>query len=118
MGVIGPDGNSVGNTDQRSKIGTINLAPTYTHVISTDSVANLGFYFRRDSYNYYPSNNPFADYAVDQQQETIGQKRSLTNAGVHADVSYVKGINNVKLGGMYEQTFLRENDSVGLVDPA
>ncbi|MGA8939175.1 MAG: TonB-dependent receptor [Acidobacteriaceae bacterium] len=117
VGVIGPNGQRLGNTDQRSKIGTVNLAPTYTHVLSTRSVANLGFYFRQDSYNYYPSNNPFADYAPEQQQETIGQMRTLTNAGVHADVSYVKGINNAKLGGMYEQTFLRENDNVGVVDP-
>jgi hypothetical protein len=117
LNVIGPDGNPVGDTDQRSKIGTINISPTYTHVISTNSVANLGFYFRRDSYNYYPSNNPFADYAVDQQQETISQARTLTNAGVHADVSYVKGIHNVKLGGMYEQTLLRENDNIGVIDP-
>ena len=114
LNVIGPDGTPVGDTDQRSKIGTVNISPTYTHIISADSVANLGFYFRRDTYNYYPSNNPFADYAVDQQQETISQYRTLTNAGVHGDVSYVKGINNVKFGGVYEQTFLRENDNVGV----
>jgi hypothetical protein len=115
--VIGPDGNPVGNTDQRSKIGTINFSPTYTHIINDRSVANLGFYIRRDAYNYYPSNNPLADYALDQQQETITQARSLTNVGAHADVSYVHGINNAKLGGMYEQTFLRENDNIGIVDP-
>jgi hypothetical protein len=117
VNVIGPNGTSVGNTDQRSKIGTVNVSPTYTHIINTQSVANLGFYFRRDTYNYYPSNNPFADYALDQQQETISQLRTLTNAGVHADVSYVHGINNAKLGVMYEQTFLRENDNLGVVDP-
>jgi hypothetical protein len=117
VGVVGPDGSPVGNTDQRSKIGTINFSPTFTHVINNDSDANLGFYVRRDSYNYYPSNNPFADFALDQQQETISQVRSLTNVGVHADVSYVHGVNNAKLGGMYEQTFLRENDNIGVVDP-
>ena len=46
------------------------------------------------------------------------QDRSLTNAGVHADISYVSGHNNVKAGGMYQQTFLRENDTLGIVDPA
>ena len=89
----------------------------YTHIFNSDSVANIGFYLRRDTYNYYPSNNPFADYALDQQQETISQVRTLTNMGVHADISYVHGVNNAKLGGMYEQTFLRENDNIGLVDP-
>ncbi len=47
----------------------------------------------------------------------MAQQRSLTNAGVHADISYVRGHNNFKLGGMYEQTFLRENDQIGIVDP-
>ncbi|QMV19599.1 TonB-dependent receptor [Granulicella sp. 5B5] len=117
IGVVDPNGNVIGNTDQRSKIGTINFSPTFTHVISDDSVANIGVYVRRDAYNYYPSNNPFADYALDQQQETISQYRTLTNMGVHADISYVHGINNAKLGGVYEQTLLRENDSVGVVDP-
>ena len=115
--VLSLNGTPVGNADQRSKIGTVNISPSYTHIFNVDSVANLGFYLRRDSYNYYPSNDPFADYALDQQQETIGQLRTLTNAGVHADVSYVHGINNAKIGGMYEQTFLRENDNVGVVDP-
>ncbi len=46
------------------------------------------------------------------------QDRSLTNTGVHSDISYVSGHNNVKLGGMYQQTFLRENDTLGIVDPA
>ena len=32
----------VGNTDQRSKIGTFNISPTYTRVISNDSVFNFG----------------------------------------------------------------------------
>jgi hypothetical protein len=118
IGVIDPNGNNVGNTDQRSKIGTINFSPTYTHVINREAVANLGFYVRRDAYNYYPSNNPFADYALDQQQETVSQFRTLTNTGVHGDISYVKGVNNTKLGGSYTQTFLRENDNIGIVDPA
>jgi len=52
---------NVGNTDQHSKIGTYNIAPTYTHIISTDSVLNFGGYVRKDGYNYYPSGNPLAD---------------------------------------------------------
>src|ERR1019366_3689747 len=45
---------SVGDADQRSKIGTFNISPTYTRVISNNSVMNLGAYIRRDNYNYYP----------------------------------------------------------------
>src|SRR5271154_4595509 len=106
---------NVGNTDQRSKIGTFDIAPTYTRTIGNNSVFNFGPYIRRDQYNYYPSGNPLADSGPIQNQ-TIGQNRSLTNAGVHTDVSYVKGINNIKIGANYSQTFLRENDTLGLVN--
>jgi hypothetical protein len=109
-------GNPYGNTDQRSKIGTVDISPSITHIVNDAVVANFGVYLRRDAYNYYPSNNPLADFAPDQQQETVAQQRSLTNAGTHADISYVKGVNNVKLGGNYAQTFLRENDQIGIVD--
>ena len=47
----------------------------------------------------------------------MAQQRSLTNVGVHSDISYTKGVNNVKIGGMYQQTFLRENFQIGIVDP-
>ncbi|HKR28187.1 MAG TPA: TonB-dependent receptor, partial [Acidobacteriaceae bacterium] len=60
-----------GPTDQRSKIGTVNLAPSFTHVLSTNSVWNLGFYYRRDAYNYYPSGDPLADLGPI-QTTTIG----------------------------------------------
>ncbi len=106
---------NVGNTDQRSKIGTFNIAPTYTRTIGNNSVFNFGPYIRKDQYNYYPSNNPLADLGPIQTQ-SISQNRSLTNAGVHSDISYVKGIHNIKLGGMYSQTFLRENDSLGIIN--
>ncbi|MDE1154297.1 MAG: TonB-dependent receptor [Acidobacteriaceae bacterium] len=117
IGVLDQDGNNVGNTDQRSKIGTIDFSPTWTHIINNDAVANFGVYVRRDSYDYYPSNDPLADWIPDQQQETVGQSRSLLNTGVHADVSYARGIHNAKIGGMYAQTFLDENDRIGVVDP-
>src|SRR6266702_1713270 len=106
---------NVGNTDQRSKIGTFNIAPTYTRTIGNNSVFNFGPYIRKDQYNYYPSNNPLADLGPIQTQ-SISQNRSLTNAGVHSDISYVKGINNIKLAAMYSQTFLRENDSLGIIN--
>ena len=107
---------NVGNTDQRSKIGTFDIAPTYTRTIGNNSVFNFGPYVRRDQYNYYPSGNPLADLGPPNlQNQTIAQNRSLTNAGVHTDYSYVKGINNIKIGANYSQTFLRENDTLGLV---
>jgi hypothetical protein len=110
-------GNPVGSTDQRSQIKTFNFAPSWTRLINANSVFTLGGFFRRDAYNYYPSNNPSADFSS-VQQETIAQNRTLANAGVRSDFSYVKGIHNVKLGVVYQQTFLNENDSLGIVDPA
>jgi hypothetical protein len=108
----------VGNTDQRSKIVTFNIAPEYTRTIGSYSVLNFGVYVRRDGYNYYPSNDLFADLGPPNlQNETIAQARSLTNAGLHSDFSYVRGINNIKVGTTYDQTFLRENDTLGIVAP-
>jgi hypothetical protein len=110
-----PTFGSVGNADQRSKIVTFNVAPTYTRTIGSAAVFNFGGYIRRDNYNYYPSGNPLADLGPI-QNETISQARSLTNAGVRTDISYVKGIHNIKVGAVYQQTFLRENDPLALVN--
>jgi hypothetical protein len=114
----GPNGSAVGPTDQRSKIGTFNIAPSWTHVLNPNSVFTLGAFVRRDDYNYYPSNNPFADLGPPSlQRQSVGQNRTLTNAGLRSDISYVHGINEIKAGGTYEQTFLNENDTLGIVDP-
>jgi len=108
---------NVGNADQRSKIETMNVSPTYTRVIGNNTVFNLGAFVRRDEYHYYPSGNPLADLGpVNLQTSSIEQYRTLTNAAVHSDVSYAKGIHTAKAGAQYGQTFIRENDSLGVVD--
>jgi Carboxypeptidase regulatory-like domain len=118
-GGIGPNGLVVGPTDQRSKIGTFNIAPSWTRLLRTNTVFTLGGWVRRDAYNYYPSSNPFADLGPPSlQRQTVGQSRSLTNVGMRSSLSYVKGIHNVKGGVTYQQTFLDEDDTVGIVDPA
>ncbi|HXO88714.1 MAG TPA: TonB-dependent receptor [Candidatus Acidoferrales bacterium] len=115
---IGPNGLAVGPTDQRSQIRTFNVAPTWTRLISTNTVLTLGAFVRHDQYNYYPSDNPFADLGPQSlQRETVSQLRFLTNAGARANLSYVKGIHNIKAGVTYEQTVLREHDRLGIVDP-
>jgi len=111
-------GQPVGAADQRSQIRTFNVAPTFTHLIGSNAVVTLGAFVRRDQYNYYPSDNPFADLGpTDLQRETVSQLRFLTNAGLRGDISYVKGINNIKAGVTYMQTFLREHDNLAIVDP-
>ena len=116
-GGLGPDGLPVGPTDQRSQIKTFNIAPSWTRLINTNTVFTLGAFVRRDQFNYYPSPNPFADLAPGLQQETLSQDRTLTNAGLRSDISYVKGIHNVKAGATYQQTFLDERNRFGIVDP-
>jgi len=116
LNVLDPNGNNLGQTDERSKISTFNIAPTWTRLISSSAILNAGAFVRRDQYDYYPSENPFANFGPI-NSETIAQNRKLTNAGVHADVSYVKGMHNVKAGVLYEHTFLDENDHLGIIDP-
>ena len=116
-GGLGPNGLPVGPADQRSEIKTFNIAPSWTHLINANTVFTLGAFVRHDQFNYYPSNNPFADLAPDLQQETLAQDRSLTNMGARSDISYAKGIHNVKAGASYQQTFLDEHDQFGIVDP-
>lgn len=108
---------NVGNTDQRSKINTFNIAPTFTHVISNTAVLNFGLFARKDDYDYFPSHNPLTDLGpLNLQTSSISQYRTLTNTGAHADYTYAKGIQNLLLGAEYEQTFLREHDALGIID--
>jgi hypothetical protein len=111
-------GAPLGPTDQRSKIQTFNIAPTWTHTLSPSAVLNLTGFVRRDAFNYYPSNDPFDDLGpANLQRETVGQHRTLLNAGALANVTYTRGIHNIKAGIGYEQTFLNENDQLGIIDP-
>ncbi len=114
-GTANPVFGNVGNTDQRSKIETFNVAPTYTHTFGANAVLNFAPYVRHDQYNYYPSNNLLADLGP-VGTESIEQQRQLTNAGVHSDVSLVHGRNTIKMGAVYSHTFLREHDRIGIVD--
>jgi hypothetical protein len=113
-----PTFGTVGDTDQRSKIGTYNIAPTYTRIINNNSVFNFGAFVRHDDYNYYPSHNPLADLGPPNlQTSSIAQNRTLTNVGLHTDLSYAHGIHTLKAGLQFSHTFLRENDSLGIVEP-
>ena len=116
-GGLGPNGQVVGSQDQRSQIRTFNIAPTWTRLLNPHTVFTFGGFVRQDQYNYYPSGNPFADLTPDLQLQTVGQNRTLTNLGLRASVSYVKGIHNLKIGANYMDTILTEKDTIGIVDP-
>ncbi|HZP22082.1 MAG TPA: TonB-dependent receptor [Terriglobales bacterium] len=111
-------GAPLGPSDQRSKIETFNIAPTWSHTLSTNALLNVSGYARRDSFNYYPSQDPFNDLdSPDLQRQTIAQQRTLLDAGALANITYTKGIHNLKAGVGYQQWFLDENDQLGIVDP-
>jgi Carboxypeptidase regulatory-like domain len=116
-GGLGPNGQIVGSQDQRSRIGTFNIAPSWTRLINNETVLTVGAFVRRDEYNYYPSADTAADHTPELQSETISQYRTLTNAGIRSSVSYVKGKNNIKAGITFENTALKENDKFGIVNP-
>ncbi|HST11259.1 MAG TPA: TonB-dependent receptor [Terriglobales bacterium] len=114
---LDPNGHSVGPTDQHAQIKTFNIAPSWVRLININTVLTVGGFVRRDQYDYYPSNNPYADLQFGLQSQSVGQDRLLTNGGLRSTISYVKGIHNVKAGAVYQQTFLDEHDRLGIVDP-
>jgi len=109
---------NLGDTDQHSKIGTFNVSPTFTHVIGNNAVLNLGAFVRKDLYLYFPSEDHLADLGpANLQTSSIYQNRTLMNTAIHSDLTYSRGIQTIKAGVQYGQTFVRENDSLGIVDP-
>ena len=101
------------NQDQRQRVLSFNIAPGYQHVFNARTLITVDTFVRRDQVDYYPSRDPFND-----QPATLAQQRFLTNYGVKADVSYVRGGHNIKFGTQIMQTRLKEDFSLGLTDPA
>ncbi len=98
--------------DQNQLVRSINIAPGYVHIFSPNSVLTINPYFRRDQVQYFPSATVFADSPT-----TISQRRSLTNAGMRTDLSYVRGKHNSKFGAQFSHTFLTEAFQFGITDP-
>jgi hypothetical protein len=98
--------------DQRQRVTTFNIAPGYVHIFNSSTVLSINPFYRVDNVNFYPSSNPFDD-----QTATYNQHRRLANYGVRADVSYVHGVNNIKVGGQTTWTGLKEFFQFGITDP-
>src|ERR1700694_4917723 len=105
-------GNPLPQTDQRSLIQTYNIAPVWTHLFGSSTLFTLGGFVRHDQYNYFGSNNVFAD-----PNATVNQDRQLRNMGLRSDISYVKGAHNIKAGITFEHTLLTEQFNFGLTSP-
>jgi len=113
-------GAALPEQDQHVLIKTYNIAPVWTRLISTTTLFTVGAFVRHDQFNYYPSANVFADgtgVIPGGSSATLNQDRKLTNAGLRSDVSYVKGIHNIKAGATFQHTFLTEKFNFGITDP-
>jgi hypothetical protein len=121
LGVTDPiTGAPLPAQDQRALIKTYNIAPVWTRLISSTTLLTVGAFVRHDQFNYYPSGNVFADgtgLILGGSSATLNQDRKLTNAGLRSDGSYVKGANNIKVGGTFQHTFLTEKFNFGITDP-
>jgi hypothetical protein len=98
--------------DQRQKATTFNIAPGYQHTFSPTTLLTINPFYRADRVNYYPS----PDFTLD-LPATLSQHRTLTNWGVKADLSIVKGRHNFKVGTQLMQTRLHEQFAFGITDP-
>jgi hypothetical protein len=113
-------GNPLPPADQRALIKTFNIAPVWTRLISSTTLFTFGAFVRRDDFGYFPTGNVFADgpgTIPGGSSATLNQQRKLTNAGLRTDISYVKGIHNVKAGATLQHTFLTEKFNFGITDP-
>jgi hypothetical protein len=99
--------------DQRALINTLNIAPSWTHIFNPSTVFSAGAFVRQDRYHYFPSADAFSDLPA-----TLSQNRHLTNLGMSADLSYVKGPHNIKAGVQLQHWFLKEIFALGVTDPA
>src|SRR6266850_6330576 len=98
--------------NQRQLVHSVNIAPGYVHIFSATTVLSVNPYYRLDNVKYLASPNPFSDQTI-----TFSESRRLNNAGVKADLSYVKGKNNAKFGVQFSHTFLDEGFEFGITDP-
>ncbi len=98
--------------DQKQKVFSYNVAPGYQRTINARTLLTVNAFLRRDQVDYYPSRN-----ALDDLPATLAQHRSLTNYGVHSDLSRVDGRHNLKAGVNVTQTKLSEAFSLGVTDP-
>jgi hypothetical protein len=99
--------------DQRQLVRTYNIAPGWIHLFSASTALTVSPFYRQDEVRYYPSRDRFADLPA-----TVSLSRDLRNAGVKADVSYVKGVHNAKAGVQVTGYSLDENFSLAITDPA
>jgi hypothetical protein len=98
--------------DQRQRVLTWNIAPGYQHTFNAHTLLTVNPFVRRDQLNFYPSRDLFSDAPI-----TADQGRFLTNYGVKASISYVRGRHSMEFGTQIQQTSLVERFQFGVTDP-
>ena len=100
--------------DQKQLVLTTNIASGFQHTFGTQTLLTINPYFRRDQVDYYGSRDPFEDIPV-----AISQQRFLTNLGLKADLSTVRGRHHIlKFGTQIQQTRLAESFGLGVTNSA
>lgn len=99
--------------DQRGKIISFNMAPSWTHTINATSLFSVSPYLRQDNFHYYPSHDILDDSPV-----TLSQSRRLQNVGFKANYTVTKGIHTIKAGATIYHTFLSEGFGLGVTSAA
>jgi hypothetical protein len=107
------DDQALAGQDQHQGIDTFNIAPGYSRVIGDKILLTANGFVRQDRVTYTPSADPFADTPA-----TVSQDRRLTNSGAKVDVAYTEGRHNLKAGGLFNVTDLKEALTLGFTDPS
>jgi hypothetical protein len=101
------------NQNQRQTIVSFNVAPSLLHTFGSSGFSQTNLWVRQDKVRYRPSDDLFADTPA-----TLAQARRLTNAGLRSEITYTRGRHTVVARAEWKHTFLAEQFTTGLTDPA
>jgi hypothetical protein len=110
---LSPEPGATGPANQHQNITSFDVAPGWSQALTNSLLLTVNAYARGDHVTYLPSANPFDDLTA-----SVSQDRRLTNIGGKADLSYLKGVHNLKTGVQVSVTPLTEHFTLGLTDPA
>jgi hypothetical protein len=99
--------------NQRQTVASFNVAPSMLHTFSSSAFNQTNLWVREDKIRYWPSADLLADTPA-----TLAQARRLTNAGLRDEFTYTHGRHTAVAGAEWKHTFLSEQFTTGLTDPA
>ncbi len=99
--------------NQRQTVDSFNVAPSIVHTLNSVALSQTNLWVRQDKIRYRPSEDLFADTPA-----TLAQARRLTNAGIRSEFTYARGRHTAMIGADWRHTFLSEQFTTGLTDPA